>query len=297
MTDNNQSTMPNDEDTPARLFEAVNRGDFNGAEEILKVGLTPKRTRALVNTTFQDRLPLGCAIEHGYLDLVELLLQNGADVNKKDQKGISPLIHCVYEGQHRNAKLLLASDANLRQVCGDGKNLLNYAMRAFVHATRVRLNLLQDLLSTLGVDSVDNNGVTSLIAVCKEEADVAVRDSKVLNAVKFLVRNGASVNAKDTEGNTALYYAVENGLPKTTMYLIQQGANEWSIRKISKKYTHISFAPRKCFPIKYRSKVLVVYVFFKWSAGVMQGITLEMCEFLFEQLFCIMHEPAGSSPV
>ena len=180
---------------------------------------------------------------------------------------------CAFKGEKEKAKLLLDHGANPRQVSRYGQNSLNYAMCAFVHTTPLPLDMLQSLLRTVGVNSHDNYGVTSLMAVCNEEDDVpadektertvALNDSNVLAAVQVLVGNGASVNKTDIDGNTALLCAARRGLVKTTQYLLAHDAYPYQTLQIT---CRISSQLRRCPDSTYMHSISTIRLLLKMAA-------------------------------
>ncbi|THU59712.1 hypothetical protein C4D60_Mb07t04930 [Musa balbisiana] len=62
------------------------------------------------------------------IDMVELLLQYGANVNSTDFKGRTPLHHCILRGRQLFSKLLLTRGANPRAIDDDGRTALQYAL-------------------------------------------------------------------------------------------------------------------------------------------------------------------------
>jgi len=70
------------------LLEAAERGNSNKVRELLKRGglkANPNTRDELGNT------PLHLAAYNGFLDVVRLLLERGADVDARDNKGRAPL--------------------------------------------------------------------------------------------------------------------------------------------------------------------------------------------------------------
>jgi len=205
--------------------------------------------------------------------IVRMLLEHLADVNCTQKDGISPLMGALYKGRKERAKFLIEHGANLRQVTRYGQNPLNYAVCAYVHATPLPLDMLQLLLCTVGVNSHDNYGVTSLIAVCNEEDNVltdgnpkhtvAEKDSKVFAAVQFLVTNGASLNERDINGKTAIDYAARQGLAETTRYLLVHGADPYAALQITRE---ISSRLRRCRNTSmYRDNIRTIRILLKMA--------------------------------
>jgi ankyrin repeat protein len=100
-------------DIPARdLFSEVKKGNVELVRRELSQGVSPN---------FFDR-------EHGFLiqsalfpkstDMLELLINAGADVNARKLEGDGALLHAVISGECEHARLLLAAGANLNERYG-----------------------------------------------------------------------------------------------------------------------------------------------------------------------------------
>jgi ankyrin repeat protein len=128
--------------------------------------------------------------------VAELLLSNHADVNAKDDKGVTPLIAAAFGGHADVEKLLLANKAEVNAKDHGGRTALHYAAE-FGHQDVAEL-----LLSNKAdADAHDNQGATPLIF-----AAIGCHG----NLIELLLANHADVNAK-TEGEyTALHIATVN---------------------------------------------------------------------------------------
>eukprot|EP01147_Barroeca_monosierra_P010322 gene10322-2463_t len=69
------------------------------------------------------RFPLHIAADMGQTDVVQYLISKGADVNRKDAHGITPLLAAVWEDHIETVKLLLKSGANKSVTAPDGGSL------------------------------------------------------------------------------------------------------------------------------------------------------------------------------
>jgi len=254
--------MPNDARTLAILHEAVMLGDVTLIKYILKEAAS----MPLVNTIYQGALPLYWAIHGGHLHIVELLLLHGADananapnralplwqaiksrhgnskgivekllihnadVNSSNKFGITPLMNTSYNGDSETTELLLLYHADPGQKCNLGQTAFHYGMCGLVHKPGMNMGTLEVLLNSVGVDSTDNEGQTSLMMVCGEPQPhcytAEAHDSHVQAALQFLVEHGASVKiqAEPRGGCTALDFAVNNNLRRSVKYLLTMGA-------------------------------------------------------------------------
>ncbi|NWY49959.1 ACAP3 protein, partial [Chionis minor] len=83
-----------------------------------------------VNDEDENKTPLIQAVVGGSLIACEFLLQNGADVNQRDNRGRAPLHHATYLGHTGQVCLFLKRGANQHAVDGDGQDPLSIAVQA-----------------------------------------------------------------------------------------------------------------------------------------------------------------------
>ena len=100
--------MAESSDTNARLMKAVKDGNIQAVKDSLTAG-------ADVNTKDQDGWPvLIWASDKGYLEIVKLLLEKGAQVDvKTTDTGGTPLFLASFQGHTEIVKLLLEKGAQV----------------------------------------------------------------------------------------------------------------------------------------------------------------------------------------
>ncbi|XP_025409140.1 myotrophin-like [Sipha flava] len=104
--DENASSTVASED----LSWALQIGDLDTVKEQLQ-RLARKNGGWDINNVSNGRTMLHKACDYGHLDIVEYLIQNGADINKKDNFGITPLLCALWENHLRVAKYLIDKGA------------------------------------------------------------------------------------------------------------------------------------------------------------------------------------------
>ena len=90
------------------IHSAVWNGDLEGVQAELDNGVDVDEKDDL-----WGRTPLHIAAEEGHKEIAELLIAKGADVNAKDSVGFTPLHEAAFYGQNEIAELLIAKGADV----------------------------------------------------------------------------------------------------------------------------------------------------------------------------------------
>ncbi|MEX2216247.1 MAG: ankyrin repeat domain-containing protein [Phycisphaeraceae bacterium] len=248
------------------LSFAVRNGHIEVTKRLLSTGVDVTeamtearggRDKPIANTS-----PLLLAMENGHFELAEVLLKAGADPND-DRTGFAPLhamswIRKPERGDNETGtppprgsgkltsldfvrKLVEhGADVNYRKKANGGGRLrisvkdttpfLCAASTADVPYMKVLLELRADPKQKNGLDQP----ALLLAAGIAEapEGDGPASADEHLEAVAFLLKLGADVNAIDKNGETAMHGAAYKSLPKVVQLLTERGAD---IRIWSKK--------------------------------------------------------------
>ncbi|XP_076288512.1 transient receptor potential cation channel subfamily A member 1-like [Lasioglossum baleicum] len=198
-----------DVDNPGLLNTAVEKGYLNIVEDLLKYGADINR---LNRSRFgRDLTALHSAVKTYQVEVAQLLLNYGANVNVKDGRGTTPIDYAIQNGDTEMTKLLLANGADIK----DNPNLLSIA------AGNGSLKIVEDLLK-YGADVNRLNSSTfgrDLTALHS-----AVKQHKVAVA-QLLINYGANVNFKNNLGDTPIVYAIENSDTEMAKLLLTNGAD------------------------------------------------------------------------
>lgn len=200
-----------------------------GARESVEILI---RNHANVNKVSLARRTMGmmplhyaAQLEYGH-DIALLLINNGAQINRTDDKGNTPLHYASQHGGNKTVLLLIqnSADVNARNTKGQ----TNLHLAAEWGQEKVALTLIE---YHADVNVQDNLGKTPLhIAAEKSHIPVMCQWGFAVNepdnhVVEILAQHGADVNRQDRDGNTPLHLVIQNGNMRDIEALLANGAN------------------------------------------------------------------------
>ena len=155
------------------------------------------------------------ACRNDNLDIVRLLLANGADINKADYDGRTPLYLACRNDNLDIVRLLLANGADINKADYDGRTPLLWACR---YNKPEIVELLLNKGAQESINKADNCGETPLYWACYHDN---------LDIITLLLAIGAekSVNIADKYGRTPLYEACDNNNLELVKLLLASGAD------------------------------------------------------------------------
>lgn len=211
-----------------KLFDAIESSDYAGVKLAIEKGAwinTRKHLLHIPNLIPTNPTPLISACKKGDEEIISLLLDNGADINKKDsytgqtpllaalhgtkanrfsiamfllEKGADPFI--VQEATSPLEETLVVLDSDDEQTIIDGFELFKYLIEQ-----QVDLNISRG----------------------KENALTFATKYSNYNVVEFLIKeNYFDINSKDLAGDTALIVAIKNDQTQITKLLLELGADK-----------------------------------------------------------------------
>lgn len=217
--------------------KAIIKGDLKEAEYLLN-----HKWRDLIA---EGETPLHIASRAGHLEIVKLLIENGASLNIKEANGDTPL-HNAINGKHLEiVQLLIEKGSNVNE---KGAFALTPIHTAFDSSQEEIIKLLLNKGSDVNTKdnreqtvlhkavSLGNLEITKLIVAKGIDANlknefghtalhIAIQFGNI-DLIKYLIKNNANVNIQDIEGMTPLHSTTANGAyPEIIQILLSQGAD------------------------------------------------------------------------
>ena len=192
------------------LHRAAAKGDVATVQKLLDLGV-PVDVREHKGGT-----PLYEATRRGQLDVMKLLLKNGADVDDAGQEGLcTPLCLAAEYNQVEAARLLLKHGADINHQTTFGNTPLHMASMQTWHGDSEIVQLLIEE-GKADMNLLSYSGCYALYcAVNKNHTPAAL----------YLLSKGADANYMHPGGTSTLYAAVFRQNYKVTKALLDKGAN------------------------------------------------------------------------
>ncbi|XP_068913168.1 uncharacterized protein [Tenebrio molitor] len=197
------------------------------------------------------------------IKIIQLLIDEGINTNAKDENGETPSYLCCRQGHSDALKMLLDRDLPAKVVTKKETNLL--------HTTFTKGKLNKEMIRLLisknaDVNGKDDDGCTPLHYACQYDFDLltaTVQSEEDVNAtnickrnildrtilsnssksktVHFLIKNGANVNAKDSQNQSVLHYAAFQRNYNCIKVLLDHDADINAVCDYGKTVLHAAF--------------------------------------------------------
>ncbi|KAH9418221.1 myotrophin-like isoform X1 [Dermatophagoides pteronyssinus] len=107
----------------SQLAWSIKNGDLDTVKEIIEhIGQTSN-----IDIMIDGRRPIHYAADYGQKEILEYLIQLGANVNSLDRHGISALLAAIWEGHIECCRLLISNGAKIDGRTPDGKSYVDAA--------------------------------------------------------------------------------------------------------------------------------------------------------------------------
>ncbi|GFT56280.1 hypothetical protein NPIL_467881, partial [Nephila pilipes] len=160
--------------------------------------------------TDKQATALHLASLNGHIDIVKALIMIGAEINVHSHDGGTPLHNAVENGHENVVEILLEHGAKINVVYDNNLAPINFA------AKYGYFGIIKTLIKfKANINNSTKSGETPLLMAAKNGH---------LEIVKFLCIKKASVYSKDIMGFTALHWSCLNGHIDIAKYLFQRGA-------------------------------------------------------------------------
>ena len=211
-----------------KMFNAIERGDYTGTKQAIEKGAwinTRKHLCHVPNLIPQNPTPLIVACEKGNEEIISLLLDSGADINKKDS----------YTDQTPLLAALHGTKANRFSIA-----IFLIKRGADIFSVQKTTSPFEETLVVLDSDDEQtiNDGFELFKYLIEQQVsmDISKGNENALtfaahygnyNAVEFLIKeNYFNINSKDLAGDTALIAASKNNQVQIIQLLIDLGADK-----------------------------------------------------------------------
>lgn len=159
------------------------------------------------------------AIRKGNIETAKNIVENGFDINGKNEVGGTPIIWASEANQIEFVEYLISKGADV-----NAKNNIHYTPLHW--ASIYNLEKIIELLVKNGADLEALAGISSVSGEKYKNTPLhfAARKGN-FEAVEILIENGANINAKDFRGFTPLFYSAYNAKFKVVEFLLSKGAD------------------------------------------------------------------------
>lgn len=203
---------------------------------------------ANINVTYDGDTPLIYSIENDKPELTKYLLDHGADIEKTNNEGESPLFVAFIKRNLIIAQMLIENGAKLDVNAKNSKGQTALFFSVENNYTEVTKFLLDHGANFRKLDesekpslfhAIDSNNKDFAQFLISKGVNVNIkykRETPLIYSIiknkpemaKFLIDHGADLEAKkdrDRRSETALFFSVKNNDIEITKYLLDRGAN------------------------------------------------------------------------
>ncbi len=168
---------------------------------------------ANINSSNKNKItPLFIASYYGYFDIVQILVENGANMSQTNINGESPMFAAASSGKLSILQYLQKKNADFNQLNNNGENILFAAINS--NQTEIAQYIIQNMQNP-HLNKTNNNGSTALHLAIK------LRNTEI---VKLLIQNNANIDIANNIGETPLSLATKSNQFEISKMLIDSNA-------------------------------------------------------------------------
>jgi ankyrin repeat protein len=174
------------------LIRAINEDNIEMTTQWLNQGMD-------INSSGYNHTPLTAAVYYGHKRMVEFLIEKGADVNRADKRGMTPLGSAVANANRAIYDYLKFKKAML--VSTDPAHpylhlaIYGIVQSGFANVSDSAVDILADLLrSGNPVDQIDGEGTTPIWQLATHRPVSIPQEASLVKAVEIFIQNGAIVD-------------------------------------------------------------------------------------------------------
>jgi len=206
------------------LLPDVDIQKIQGAAVLIKRGALPPQKREwryIVEPLRSGNMEVGFsfnekaihfAAENGHEAMVVYLLENGADVDARDQPGNTALHVAVRNAHNDIASYLLDKGASIDAQDSNGNTPLHESLTAYDEYA----------ITTMLLERGANPSIKNKIGSTPLHFTALIENDAV--GAQLLLSHGAPVDARDLAGNTPLLFAMESGKRELAELLLSENA-------------------------------------------------------------------------
>ncbi|EMO44685.1 ankyrin repeat domain-containing protein [Leptospira santarosai] len=188
--------------------------DLKKIKDYLKQGADPNcKSGEFGGRDDWDNSPLHIAVIKERLDIVDILLEQGADINTKNREGYTPLYKIPWKRKEGLGifKFLQQRGADINATTYSGVSLVHYAV------LQDNIPILEYLFENgLELNRQTDSGETPLHWTVNYHC---------LESARYLLRRSAKINVQNKKSNTVLHEAALRGYDKLIRLFLEFGAD------------------------------------------------------------------------